>query len=134
MQEVSLYGNVSKLVPLRSGVPQGSVLGPLLFLLYVNDLPDVVSSNVKMFTDDTKLFSGISSEGDARALQSDLDALLKWSGTWQLPFNQDKCKVLHVGTVGNHSQGSFPMGPVSLTNSSVERDFGVHIDYLLKFR
>ena len=132
MQQVSLYGNLSDLVPVRSGVPQGSVLGPLLFLLYVNDLPDAVTSNVRMFADDTKLFSGISSEHDVRTLQADLNALVEWSRTWQLPFNENKCKVLHVGAAKDHH--SFQMGSDRLTNTSVERDLGVQVDSILKFR
>ena len=64
-QLVSLGGCHSSLVSVSSGVPQGSVLGPILFLLYVNDLPEVVNGLVKLFTDDTKLFHGVASKSDA---------------------------------------------------------------------
>ena len=97
-QQVSIGGCCSSMVPVTSGVPQGSVLGPLLFLLYVNDLPEAVNCPVKLFADDTKLYSGIASESDALRMQADLDSLVQWSDSWQMPFNEDKCKVMHVGS------------------------------------
>ena len=131
-QQVTIGGCDSSLVPVASGVPQGSVLGPLLFLLYVNDLPDVVSCPVKLFADDTKLFSGVSNDRDAAAMQNDIDALVAWSDSWQMPFNEAKCKVMHVGS-GN-SAFSFHMRGQLLESTSVEKDLGVHVDTLLKFR
>ena len=79
-----------------SGVPQGSVLGPLLFLIYVNDLPASIKTNIKMFADDTKLWNMIQQESDSQELQEDLDKLREWSNKWLLDFNIDKCKVTHV--------------------------------------
>ena len=117
------------MINVTSGVPQGSVLGPLLFLLYVNDLPEVVSCLVKLFADDTKLFSGTSSMNDALRLQTDLDALAKWSATWQMPFNEDKCQVMHIGA-GNQDF-VFHMGGTQLQSTVVEKDLGVYIDALL---
>ena len=98
MQQVTLGGSRSGFVPVTSGVPQGSVLGPLLFLLYVNDLPDIINCTVKLFADDAKLFTGVSSHSDAEAMQADLDALGSWSVSWQMTFNQDKCNVMHFGS------------------------------------
>ncbi len=72
-----------------SGVPQGSVLGPILFVVYINDLPENVNLKVKMFADDTKLYRHIR---DGNGIQSDLNALDKWSNTWLLKFNASKCK------------------------------------------
>ena len=131
-QQVSLGGCHSSVINVTSGVPQGSVLGPLLFLLYVNDLPEVVSCPVKLFADDTKLFSGMASMDDALKLQTDLDALVKWSETWQMPFNEDKCRVMHIGA-GNQDF-VFHMGRTQLQISGVEKDLGVYIDAPLKFR
>jgi len=84
------------------GFAQGSVLGPLLFLLFVNELPSWIMSDMKKFADDTKVWCKIKSETDSITLQEDLDRLQLWSNTWQLMFNTDKCKVMHVG----HSYGT----------------------------
>jgi len=91
--KVGPRGNFSQLLQVLSGVPQGSVLGPLLFLLYVNELPSWIKCVMKMFADDTKLRRRISSIADSRVLQEDLDSLQLWSDTWQLKFNADK----HMG-------------------------------------
>jgi len=69
---------------------QGSVLPYILFLLFVNDLPDWVKTNIRMFADDTKIWTKISYINDAAALQKDLDSLSTWSTEWQLKFNPDK--------------------------------------------
>ena len=81
-----------------SGIPQGSVPGPLLFLIYVKALPEVVKSTTKLFTDDTKRYPFIKSDEDSEILQNDLLDIVKWSKTWQLPFNLTKCKVMHLGS------------------------------------
>ena len=81
-----------------SGIPQGSVLGPTLFVLFINDLPQVVESPVALFADDTNVFREIQSDEDRQKLQQlDIDELLIWSKKWQLPFNESKCKVMHYG-------------------------------------
>ena len=67
-----------------NGVPQGSVLGPLLFLIYINDLDDNITSNVLQFADDTKVFRKVNTDGDKQYLQNDLDRLVKWSEKWQI--------------------------------------------------
>ena len=92
---VLVRGQASGWISMISGVPQGSVLGPLLFLLYVNDNPNIIKSNVKMFPDDTKLWRMIAKEGDSCDLQEwdDLKRLQEWSWKWQLKFNLDKCTV-----------------------------------------
>jgi len=97
LMRVMVNGNSSSWVEVVSGVPQGSVLGPLLFLLFVNDLPDWVKSSIKMFADDTKLWSTIRSASDGKMLQDDLNSLKNWSDKWLLKFNPEKCKVMHVG-------------------------------------
>ena len=96
-QKVSANNNSSNFVPVTSGIPQGSVLRPILFLIYVNDLPEVVSSTVKLFVDDTELYRAIENEEDKIQLQEDLNNLQRWSEKWLLPFNVAKCKVLHLG-------------------------------------
>ena len=74
-----------------SGVPQGSVLGPILFLIYINDLDDDITSKVLKFADDTKVFRKIKSDADRQHLQDDLNKLIEWSEKWQMMFNFGKC-------------------------------------------
>ena len=81
-QVVKVNGTESYSCDVKSGVPQGSVLGPLLFVIYINDLPECISSNSYLFADDTKIFRQISSKEDAKHLQDDIDALDSWSKTW----------------------------------------------------
>ena len=93
-QQVTVLGSTSSSLPVTSGVPQGSILGPILFLLYVNDLPDAVSSStIATFADDTKLFKRIASNTDSNKLQEDLNTLEQWSTSSNLAFNPTKCKV-----------------------------------------
>ena len=88
-----------------SGVPQGTVLGPLLsllFLTYINDLPDcVVSSNIKLFADDSLLFHVINSQQDAVYLQKALTALEKWESEWKMSFHPEKCTVIRIHATKN---------------------------------
>ena len=78
-QNVLLEGNKSSSIEVESGVPQGSVLGPSLFLLYINDLPDNLECNVRLFADDVILYKDISSQEDGQSLQKDLDKVAEWS-------------------------------------------------------
>jgi len=89
-------GRHSEWIKVKSGVPQGSVLGPLLFLIYINDFDDSVYAKLLKFADDTKVFSFVSTKNDIR-LQIDLIILGKWSHEWLMLFNIDKCKVMHLG-------------------------------------
>ena len=93
-QRVSINGSFSQLSDVTSGIPQGSVLGTLLFTVYVNDLPSCVNSSLLSFADDTKLFRCIRSEMDVVQSQHDTNALLDWSKLWPLSFNISKCKHL----------------------------------------
>ena len=97
-QKVVLEGETSGLVDVISGVPQGTVLGPLLFLLYVNDISSHVSSKMRLFADDGLLYREIKSPVDAALLQNDLDSLCRWESEWEMKFNQDKCFVMHMTT------------------------------------
>ena len=96
LMRVVVNGQFSSWSEVVSGVPQGSVLGPLLFLLYVNDLPDQIKTNIRMFADDTKIWSQVSCPGDTVKLQEDLDMLGEWSKQWLLNFNPQKCKLMHL--------------------------------------
>ena len=90
---VCLEGLVSDWVIVISCVPRGSVLGPLLFLIYINDLEDGIRSLIRKFANDTKMSRKISNTVDIRILQEDLDTLVQWSKKWQMTFNVEKCKV-----------------------------------------
>ena len=79
-----------------SGVPQGTVLGPLLFLLHINDLPSVVSSKVRLFADDCLIYRNIKNKEDPIALQKDLNLLENWGNTWGMCFNAAKCNIMRV--------------------------------------
>jgi hypothetical protein len=130
-QRVVVNGSLSSWASIFSGIPQGSVLGPILFVIFINDLPDVVNSSVKIFADDTKLFRPLSSSEDEVILQQDLDSLMAWSQKWQLGFNRSKCEVLHLGRV-NHRL-DYQMGDSMLNTTSCVKDLGVFIDEDLKF-
>lgn len=95
-QSVVLEGEESEHVSVTSGVPQGSVLGPLLFLVYINDLPDNIKSQVRLFADDTAVYITVNNTQDSQTLQHDLDLLQKWEATWEMDFNPSKCQVLHI--------------------------------------
>ena len=97
-QEVLVEGKSSTTTDVTSGVPQGSVLGPLLFLLYINDLPDYVTngSTVRLFADDAVIYRSIQSEKDSELLQQDLDDLLRWETEWGMKFHPNKCNLLRV--------------------------------------
>ena len=77
-------------------MPQGSVLGPCLFVIYINDIDDTVSSKILKFADDTKITASIYSV-EEHILQTDLTRLMEWSEEWQMKFNVNKCKVMHIG-------------------------------------
>ena len=77
-----------------SGVPQGSVLGPLLFVVFINDIDDGIMSKIWKFADDSKICSSVV---DAESVQKDRKNLFTWSEDWQMLFNIDKCIVLHMG-------------------------------------
>lgn len=95
-QAVVVDGAKSSKIPVRSGVSQGSVLGPSLFLSYINDLPGRVSSNARLFADDTALDRKIETAEDSKILQSYLLELEKWEKEWDMKFHPDKCNVHHV--------------------------------------
>ena len=95
-QQVRIYGCTSDTLPVVSGVPQGSILGPCLFLAYINDLPDSVKSKVRLFADDTIMYLTVKSTTYANILQNDLHALEQWEQDWSMEFNSDKCEVLRI--------------------------------------
>ena len=95
-QKVVLDGQASDPVLVLSGVPQGSVLGPVLFLIFINDLPDNIRSSVRFFADDCVLYRNIKSPIDCQILQDDLNSLSQWETDWQMKFNVAKCHSMRV--------------------------------------
>ena len=130
-QRVVLNGEESEWSSVTSGIPQGSVLGPILFLLYINDLPDVVKSIVKIFADDTKIYARVNNDEEHKILQEDLDNLMKWSDDWLLKFNKSKCKHLHIGRDTNKT---YTIDGENINLTTEEKDLGVTVDHQLKFQ
>ena len=97
-QTVVIEGEESGSVPVSSGVPQGSVLGPILFLVFLNDLPEKLSSQVRLFVDDTAVYLTIGGLDGGTVLQNDLDKLSLWESQWDMEFNPSKCQVMRVTT------------------------------------
>ena len=95
-QSVVVDGISSDRVPVISGVPQGSVLGPCLFLYYINDIAEQLTSTTRLFADDTMIYMAVKGESDAKLLQADLDRLTQWEDKWMMQFHPDKCEVITI--------------------------------------
>ena len=135
-QQVQVNGSTSEWMDVTSGIPQGSVLGPLLFIVYINDLPDHIDSEAYLFADDTKLFRVIKSEEDTGILQQDLSRALEWSEEWLLRFHPDKCKSMTIGKpkVQNRQyQLNLEGKEHKLESTQEEKDIGLTIDSGLTF-
>lgn len=134
-QSVRVESSMSPKVGVTSGIPQGSVLGPILFLIFINDLPEIVTSAVKLFADDTKLYREISSESDCDLVQNDLNGLSHWTDTWLLRFNASKCKSMHFGRSNKKHKYHIQDGDseINVEQISLEKDIGVNFDEELKF-
>ena len=108
-----------------SGVPQGSVLGPIMFVVYVNDMVEGIKSYINLFADDAKIMRKVINIEDCRKLQEDLDRIYKWSQDWEMVFNAKKCHVMELGKGKNRPSGIYRMGEGVLQKVSEERDLGV---------
>ncbi len=112
-------------------MPQGSVLGPVLFLVYINDLDMGLISKLSKFADDSKLCKTVCTDADREALQQDLDRLSEWSQKWQMKFNVDKCSVIHLGH--KNKQFNYSLGENELKKSVKEKDLGIVVDNNMKW-
>ena len=130
-QRVRVEREFSSWAQVKSGIPQGSVLGPTLFVMYINDMPGAINSMYQLFADDAKIFKSVRSTDDNKKLQDDLDSLTEWSTRWQLPFNVEKCKSLQIGR--NNRKHIYEMDGKELDQVKEEKYLGVLIDKELKF-
>ena len=132
-QYVKVGASCSKTMNVTSGIPQGSILGPILFLIFINDLPDCVESTCHIFADDTKVYN---TGNNTNSLQKDLKALQEWSNKWQLHFNCSKCKCLHFGMSNTYRDYYFKNengNKQYIPTCTEEKDLGVIFDDSLKF-
>ena len=133
-QEVVVNGSKSVASQVISGIPQGTVLGPILFVVYINDLLDNITSDGFMFADDTKIFRRITTRDDALKLQEDIGKLEDWSNVWQLHFNHEKCHVLTMGKFENIQHAHrYVVYNNEIDHVFEEKDLGVTIDSDLRF-
>ena len=118
LQRVVIDGKSSDWLPVTSGVPQGSLLGPALFVLFINDMPNALShsSTLALFADDAKCFRAIRSYTDCALLQDDIDKLVDWSNNWKLDFNVDKCSLCTISRKRNPIICNYNMGGKVLSN------------------
>ena len=126
-QRVTLQGCYSDRLEVFSGVPQGSILGPLLFLVYINDIPGSIKHNSKiaLFADDSKLYKTITKPYDQIALQEDLICLSEWCTEWDMNFNTSKCKTLNISQKKSPSARNYLLCNNSLETVSEIMDLGV---------
>ena len=122
-QRVVLGEAVSDWKPATSGVPQGSVLGPMLFIIYVNDLPSIVRSECKLYADDCKILGVVSSKEEAARIQKDLDNISEWASIWGSFLNEEKCVVMHQGP--ENQEAEYFLNGKALATSSREKDLGI---------
>ena len=138
-RRVLINGQTSSWRPVLAGVPQGSILGPLLFLIYINDLPNKLKSNAKLFADDTSLFTIVKDKSEsANILNSDLSEISKWAYNWKLLFNPDPSKPAQEVVLSREKKEQSHPG-ISLNNIQVERTsyhkhLGLILDEKLNFK
>ncbi|XP_070610299.1 uncharacterized protein, partial [Erythrolamprus reginae] len=125
-QRVVLNGTKPTWKKVDSGVPQGSVLGPVLFNIFINDLDEGIKGELIKFADDTKLAGVANTLEDRLRVQEDLDRLSQWAHTNKMRFNTDKCRVLHLGK--KNPRHTYSLGDTPLSSSDCERDLGVLVD------
>ena len=128
-----MAGQSSEWAPVASGIPQGSVLGPVLFVCYINYLPDTISSFSYMYADDSKIFK-VNLDADGKALQDDLEKLCAWAVEWQLHFNVGKCKIVHMRTENARADMSMVDGTrhTLREKTSLEKDLRIWFSNTMK--
>ena len=132
-QIVVLDGTSSDSVPVTSGVPQGSVLGPARFLLYINDLPDTIDSQVRLFADDTVLYRTIKSDTDHHRLETDLDKLTEWAMAWDMQFHPDKSLVMNISKNRHPFKFTYSLHNTDLKTTDTAKYLGIIISQDMKW-
>ena len=118
----------------KSGVPQGTILGPILFLININDLPENLYCSTKLFADDTKIYRELSDMNiDTSLLQSDLDRVSDWPKTWQVSFNPDKCEVMRISHQRDHSIPTYQFFGKSLKVVNKSKDLGILMSMVIMY-
>ena len=133
-QQVVVGDTHSSYSAVTSGVPQGSVLGPVLFLLYINDITTNIHSQLRLFANDCLVYQLINSTDDHQILQSDLDTLTTWTRRWQMEFNVSKCKVLQVSTCHTKSLFFYQMCGTPLEIVEQHNYLGVCLHHRLSWQ
>ena len=134
-QCVRVGSSLSQSCVVTSGVPQGSVVGPLLFNLYINDITDNLdfnNSSTKIFADDVKIYTEITNKYSSTDLQKNLDLIYQWSTKWQLTISHSKCNILHLGN--SEPILNFFISGIPILKASHTTDLGVLFDPDLKFK
>ena len=138
-QRVTINGQSSNWLPIKAGVPQGSILGPLLFLCFINDLPEGLNSNVKLFADDTAIFSTANTPIEiANELTHDLEKIKDWAIQWRMIFNPDQTKPIkeivfsRKNSIVNHPDLFF--NDIKIDRCSNEKHLGLILDEKLNFK
>ena len=136
-QRVVVNGTKSSPAEVTSGIPQGSVLGPTLFVIYINDLPQHLNSKVQLFADDTKIYGKSNTSQEQDLIQQDLNTLQEWSNKWLLAFHPDKCHTIKLGKRKSNAEYYLKQqnGERSALNeTTTEKDLGVLVDNQLAFK
>ncbi len=127
-QRVLVEGDHSTTATVSSGVPQGSVLGPCLFLFYINDMPDNVESTVRLFADDTIVYAALKPTSNSITLQHDLDKLARWEKDWNMEFHPDKCEVIPITRKKVPQYNKYTLNGHTLEITDTAKYLGVNIN------
>jgi len=133
-QQVMVNGSLSSQCNVTSGVPQGSVLGPVLFLVYINDIVADIRSQIRLFADDCLIYRTIRSHEDHMILQEDLNNLSKWADSWKMMFNVSKCSIMQISMAHHKSTFAYTMYGDPLSIATEHRYLGILINDKLSWR
>ena len=134
-QQVTIDNIQSDQLPVDSGVPQGTVLGPLFFFFFfINDLPESVNSEIKLFADDCLMYRTINTHSDAITLQQDINKLEQWENTWQMKLNADKCFTIRITNSRNPIRVDYKIHDQHLNLVPDRKFMGVSLDQTLSWK